>query len=78
MVAIIWCVYRYKQAKERRKQWEDVSKLSSMVVSENLYLEMSVDIIEKSDEINELKKKISLLEHQLGYVECSIKAQDEV
>jgi hypothetical protein len=78
LLIVFWCIYRFKTSSTRRQDWEDVAKVPSIVISENLYLEMSVDIIEKNDEIDKLKKKISLLQHQLSYVESTKKAEDEV
>jgi hypothetical protein len=78
LIAAFWCIYRFKKSNTRRQEWEDVAKVPSIVISENLYLEMSVDIIEKNDQIDQLRKKISLLQHQLSYVESSKRAEDEV
>jgi hypothetical protein len=78
LIVAFWCIYRFKKSNTRRQEWEDVAKVPSIVISENLYLEMSVDIIEKNDQIDQLRKKISLLQHQLSYVESSKRAEDEV
>lgn len=58
------CLCRRIKVKRSRTRTE--KRASNVEFSEDLYLKMSVEMIEKNEEINNLKKKILILETQLN------------
>lgn len=58
--------------KSKRNQQTVVEEApASIAFSEDLYVKMSVDMIDKNDEIDTLKRKITVLEDQLDTGEIS-------
>lgn len=76
LVIILCCICRFAQIKKevekrfqkrksKRNQERAEEATSNIAFSEDLYVKMSVDMITKNEEIDTLKKQISVLEDQL-------------
>ena len=78
IVVMSCCICFCKRIKTKHVQSQPAEDASKLAFSEDLYLKMSVEMIEKNEEITDLRKRIAALESQLNGGERSKKTTEQI